>query len=88
MGDVRTLHRAGALRCGNCGGSISPNELSFSCDLACDDGSELLVSCYRCAPALMEVLDDLFESGRTFRDGWQAHCAGAVDSFGSYGVAP
>lgn len=82
--DLLSLHDAGRLVCGNCGHGISPNEVSFSCDVGCDDGHELLVSCYLCAPSLMVLLDELFGSGRTFQDGWQLHCAGGVDCFDGY----
>jgi hypothetical protein len=78
-GAVRS-HDLGDLVCTNCGRSISPNETSFSTDW----GDALVVSCYQCAPALMEVLDHVFDSGRRFRDGWLSHCAGGVDCFEGY----
>ena len=82
--ELLALHDAGDLVCGNCGHGISPNEISFSCDVNFTDGVELLVSCYRCAPSLMLVLDEMFGTGRTFQDGWQRHCAGGVDCFDGY----
>lgn len=77
---VSMEHDAGVLVCSNCGHVVSPNEISFSCDF---DGG-LLVSCFLCAPALMEVLDTAFASGTTYRDGWRRHCAGEVDCFDGY----
>ncbi|MFZ0252148.1 MAG: hypothetical protein WAL61_19550 [Acidimicrobiales bacterium] len=77
---VFAAHDDEQLVCTNCGRVISANETSFSTDW----GDDLLVSCYLCAPALMEVLDQYFDSGRRFRDGWQLHCAGGVDCFSGY----
>lgn len=82
--DLLALHDAGQLVCGNCRHGISPNEVSFSCEVHFADGPELVVSCYQCAPALMLVLDETFGTGRTFQDGWLRHCAGGVNCFGGY----
>jgi hypothetical protein len=81
--DVGRAHDAGELCCSNCGAEISPNEMSFSTEF----GDELLVSCYRCAPGLMEVFDAMFGTGRGFREGWLHHCAGEVDAFERVGKA-
>lgn len=70
--DVQRDHDSGVLRCSNCGVVISPNSRSFSADMPWG----LVVSCYRCAPALMQVLDDLLGTGRAFQEGWLLHCAG------------
>jgi hypothetical protein len=77
---VLRAHDHGELVCSNCGWLVSPNEMSFSTEL----GGEVVVSCYQCAPGLMQVLDQVYESGRRFRDGWLSHCAGGVNCFEGY----
>lgn len=78
---LRMAHDLGDLVCSNCGRQISPNEMSFSTEFG-DAGA--LVSCFVCAPALMEVLDAALGTGRCFRDGWARHCSGEVDAFDGY----
>lgn len=81
VAEMQWSHDNGELVCTNCRREISPNELSFSCDW---DGG-LVVSCYGCAPGLMEVLDmGVFGGGTRFQDGWRRHCAGEVDCFEGY----
>jgi len=76
-GGMQRVHDAGELRCDNCRRAISPNEVSFSCGMPWG----LVVSCYGCAPGLMQVFDQLFETGTQFQECWLHHCAGDGNAF-------